>query len=108
MFILFFIKFENIFIYNTFLIISKVNIEMLVLATILFILLSPGLLLTIPPVDDWTMNGIIMSGKTNHLAIFVHGALYFILLKLIATNTFGLAILQEWEEEITGSGHLTL
>ena len=81
---------------------------MLVLATILFILLSPGLLLTIPPIDDWTMNGVLMSGKTNHLAIFVHGALYFILLKLIATNTFGLAILQEWEEEITGSGHLTL
>ena len=81
---------------------------MLVLATILFILLSPGLLLTIPPIDDWTMNGVLMSGKTKHHAIFVHGALYFVLLKLIATNTFGLAILQEWEEEITGSGHLTL
>jgi hypothetical protein len=81
---------------------------MLVLATILFILLSPGLLLTIPPVDDWTMNGILMAGKTNHLAILVHGVLYFILLKLIATNTWGLAILQTWEDEITGSGHLTL
>ena len=81
---------------------------MLVLATILFILMSPGVLLTIPPIDNWTMDGVLMSGLTNHLAIFVHGALYFIVLKLIATNTGGLGILQEWEKEITGSGDLKL
>ena len=80
----------------------------MILATILFILMSPGILLTIPPIDDWTMNGILMSQKTNSLAIFVHGALYFIVLKLIATNTGGLGILQDWEKEITGSGDLKL
>lgn len=80
----------------------------MILATILFILMSPGILLTIPPIDDWTMNGILMSQKTNSLAIFVHGALYFIVLKLIATDTGGLGILQDWEKEITGSGDLKL
>ena len=80
----------------------------MILATILFILMSPGILLTIPPIDDWTMNGILMSQKTNSLAIFVHGALYFIVLKLIATDTGGLGILQDREKEITGSGDLKL
>jgi len=80
---------------------------MLVLATILFILISPGVILTIPP-TEWSMEGIFMSSETNHLAIFVHGALYFIVLKLIATNVGGLGVLQDWEKEITGSGDLTL
>jgi len=80
---------------------------MLVLATILFILLSPGVLLTIPP-TEYSMGGVFMSGETNHLAMFVHGALYFTVLKLIATNVGGLGILQDWEKEITGSGDLTL
>jgi len=80
----------------------------MLLATILFILLSPGVLLTIPPIDDWTMNGILMSQKTNSLAIFVHGALYFAVLKLIATDTAGFGILLKWEKEITGSGNLKL
>ena len=79
----------------------------MLLATILFILMSPGVLLTIPP-NNWTMDGIFMSQTTNSLAIFVHGALYFVVLKLIATNTSGLGILLEWEKEITGSGDLKL
>ena len=53
-----------------------------ILATILFILLSPGLLLTLPP----DKGGIIMSQDTNVLAIFVHGVLYFIALKLYTNN----------------------
>jgi len=81
---------------------------MLVLATILFILMSPGVLLTLPPIDNWTVDGILMSQQTNSLAIFVHGALYFTLLKLIALNKGGLGILQDWEKEITGSGDLKL
>jgi hypothetical protein len=80
----------------------------MILATILFILMSPGILLTIPPIDDWTINGLLMSQKTNSLAIFVHGALYFVVLKLIATNTAGFGILQDLEKEITGSGGLKL
>lgn len=80
----------------------------MILATILFILMSPGILLTIPPIDNWNMDGLLMSQKTNSLAIFVHGALYFIVLKLIATDTGGLGILLDWEKEITGSGDLKL
>ena len=47
---------------------------------ILFILLSPGLLLTIPPVSK---RGLFMSGKTSTVAILIHAivfgvALYFL------------------------------
>jgi hypothetical protein len=81
---------------------------MVLLATILFILLSPGLLLTIPPVEGFTLDAVFMSNTTSNLAVLVHGVLYFILLKLIATNTFGFAILKELETQITGTADLTL
>ena len=40
--------------------------------TLLFILLSPGLLLTIPPVGK----SIFMSCKTSMIAVFVHAAIF--------------------------------
>jgi len=81
---------------------------MVLLATILFILLSPGLLLTIPPVAGFSFEGIFMSNTTSHLAILVHGVLYFTILKLIATNTLGFGVLKELETQITGTADLTL
>ena len=39
---------------------------------LLFLILSPGLLLTIPPVGK----GIFMSGKTSIVAILVHAAVF--------------------------------
>ena len=39
---------------------------------LLFILLSPGLLLTLPPVK----NAIFFSGKTSILAVFVHALVF--------------------------------
>lgn len=47
------------------------------LATLLFILLSPGVLLTIPPVA----NKIFMSRQTSLIAVFVHAVLFFLILK---------------------------
>jgi len=79
---------------------------MLVLATLLFILLSPGLILTLPPAD-MSISGVLMSSKTSHLAIFVHGAIYFVILKMIATDTWGFGWLENIEKEITGSKDLT-
>jgi len=53
---------------------------MCAVATILFILLSPGLLLTIPPVSK---GGLFMSGKTSVLAVFVHAAVFALALYLL-------------------------
>jgi uncharacterized SAM-binding protein YcdF (DUF218 family) len=75
---------------------------MLILATIFFILLSPGLIVTIPPVGK-----LLMSGETSNLAILVHGVVFFILLKMIATDTFGLSWLKKIEEEITGAADMS-
>lgn len=46
-------------------------------AVLLFILLSPGLFLTLPPVGG----KVWMSGKTCVTAIFVHAVVFFVLLK---------------------------
>jgi hypothetical protein len=81
---------------------------MVLLATILFILLSPGLLLTIPPVGGFSSAAIFMSSTTSNLAILVHAVLYFIILKLVATDTIGFGVLKELETQITGTADLTL
>ena len=44
---------------------------------ILFILLSPGLLLTLPPVSK---SGVFMSGKTSTIAILLHSLVFGVLL----------------------------
>ena len=51
---------------------------MKLLATLLFILLSPGLLLTIPPVGK----KLFRSGETSIQSILVHAVLFFGLLML--------------------------
>lgn len=43
----------------------------------LFILLSPGLLLTLPPLSK---GGIFMSGKTSVIAVLVHALVFAFLL----------------------------
>jgi hypothetical protein len=47
----------------------------LLLATVLFIVLSPGLLLTIPPMSK----GLFMSGQTCVLAVLVHAVVFYFL-----------------------------
>lgn len=49
---------------------------MLFLATILFVLLSPGVLVTLPPVGP----KIWMSGKTSLIAVLVHAIVFYVLL----------------------------
>lgn len=45
-------------------------------ATLLFVLLSPGVLLTLPPVGG----KIFMSGKTSLVAVLVHAVVFYVLL----------------------------
>ena len=45
-----------------------------IVPVILFVLLSPGLLLTIPPLS----RGLLMSGETSALAIIVHAVVFAI------------------------------
>lgn len=71
---------------------------MLILSTILFILLSPGILLTVPPVGK-----VFNSGETSTLAVLVHGALFFAILRMIAMDTMGLGWLKKIEDEITSA-----
>lgn len=49
---------------------------MLLLATLLFIVLSPGVLLTLPPVGS----KILMSGKTSLIAVLVHAVVFYLVL----------------------------
>ena len=49
---------------------------MLLAATLLFVLLSPGILLTLPPVGS----KIFMSGKTSLFAVLVHAVVFYVLL----------------------------
>jgi hypothetical protein len=49
---------------------------MLFAATVLFILLSPGVLLTLPPIGG----KIFMSGKTSLVAVLVHAVVFYVLL----------------------------
>ena len=46
-------------------------------ATILFVILSPGFLLTLPPDEG----ALFMSEDTNSIAVIVHAVIYFIILK---------------------------
>ena len=49
---------------------------MLLLATLLFVILSPGILLTLPPVGS----KIFMSGKTSLIAVLVHAVIFYLIL----------------------------
>jgi hypothetical protein len=51
---------------------------MLLGATLLFILLSPGVLLTLPPIGG----KIFMSGKTSLIAVLVHAVVFYVLLSM--------------------------
>lgn len=51
---------------------------MLLLATVLFVLLSPGILLTLPPIGG----KLLMSGKTSVMAVLVHAVVFYVLLSM--------------------------
>jgi hypothetical protein len=53
---------------------------MMLVATLLFILLSPGVLLTLPAGSK----GIVMSGQTSLMAVLVHAVLFYFLVPFLA------------------------
>jgi hypothetical protein len=56
------------------------------LATALFVALSPGVLLTIPP----GKGPVFASGKTSLVAVFVHAALFYLVLTVFPRIVEGL------------------
>ena len=54
-------------------------------ATLLFILLSPGLIITIPPANK---GGIFSSEATSNIAVIVHSVLFFVAAKMVASGSF--------------------
>lgn len=70
-------------------------------ATFLFILLSPGLLLTLPPDEG----ALFMSEDTNVLAILVHGIIYFIALKFWDTGLKP-RVKKDGSLDLDGSGNI--
>ena len=49
------------------------------IAVVLFVLLSPGVLLTLPP----GAKGVFRSGETSFLAVVVHAVVYVVLVQLV-------------------------
>jgi len=58
---------------------------MLYLAALLFILLSPGVLLTLPAGSK----GVFMSGQTSLLAVLVHAVVFYFALPIVHRFVMG-------------------
>ena len=69
---------------------------MLLIATALFIALSPGVLLTIPP----GKGPLFVSGKTSLVAVFVHAVVFYLALSFFPTIIEGLE--NETAKKVTG------
>jgi len=72
---------------------------MLVLYTIFFIILQPGMVFNATSLARGYSSD---STKTSVLDILIHSVLFFTINKLITTNTFGFGFLNEIENQITG------
>ena len=72
---------------------------MLVLYTLFFILLQPGMIFK---ATDIRTEYFFNSGKTSTLDILIHSVLFFTINKLIATNTFGFGFFLDIQKQITG------
>lgn len=70
---------------------------MLFLATALFFLLSPGMLLTLPPISK-----VLASEETSNLAVFVHTVVFYFILRLTHDGTFPFGYFAEAETYLTG------
>jgi hypothetical protein len=82
-----------------------IALEMLLLATLLFILLSPGVLLTLPAGSK----GIVMSGQTSLMAVLVHAVLFYFLVPFLApmARRFGLVGFEDTKMPSSGSAPCT-
>ena len=66
---------------------SEKSVEMILALTLLFVVLSPGVLLTLPPVGST----IFRSGKTRLLAVFVHAVVFYLVGCLLLPRLEGFA-----------------
>ena len=64
-------------------------------ATLLFILLSPGVLLTLPPIGG----KIFMSGKTSLVAVLVHAVVFYLVLSMRRSIPVINVILEGFEDK---------
>ena len=69
---------------------------MIIILTLLFILMQPGMILTVPPEGK-----LFNSQTTSTIAILVHAAAFFVVAKLVSSNTFPFSLLKELEDQIT-------
>jgi len=69
------------------------------LATLLFILLSPGLIFTLPP----GKGGILEGESTSHTAVLVHACLFFVAQKLTSEKVWPFNMLNDGITEIRKS-----
>jgi hypothetical protein len=72
---------------------------MLVLLTLFFILLQPGLIITATGISS---GNYLASSQTSTLDVLIHSVVFFTINKMIATNTFGLGFFNDIEKEILG------
>ena len=72
---------------------------MLLLATLLFILLAPGMLLTIPPGSL----GLWASEQTSNGAVLIHAVAFYTVMKLTNDKVFPFDYLNWVETQITGN-----
>ena len=73
---------------------------MLVLLTLFFILLQPGLIITASGISS---GQYLASETTSTLDVLIHSVVFFTINKMIATNTLGLGFLNDVEKKILGS-----
>lgn len=71
------------------------------LALFLFILLSPGLLVTLPPGEG----KIFSSESTNNVAVLVHTVLFFVVNKFVQNDTFSFGLLNKAVREVSGASY---
>lgn len=63
--------------------------------TLLFVLLSPGVLLTLPPVGK----AVFMSGKTSLVAVLVHAVVFYLVAVYVLPSLEGFETATPKEEE---------
>ena len=73
-------------------------------ATLLFVILSPGLIITLPPANK---GGVFSSESTSNIAVLVHSVLFFIAAKMANAGDFPFGYLTDAATEIRKSQDAT-
>jgi len=73
---------------------------MLVLLTLFFILLQPGLIITATGISS---GKYLASNETSTLDVLIHSVVFFTINKMIDTNFIGLGFFKDIEKQILGT-----